>query len=155
MRKVTLSEMDSRMGPADLILPLTDALGTTDVALNYYELDPGESTAYGYHVHSGQEEVFVPVEGELTFETGEGEVTVGEGELLRFGRGEYQRSRNATDDRVRVLVLGAPQEAGETEILRDCATCGGRTPHDLEMADDRSAILARCGECGDVTGRFT
>lgn len=143
------------MGPASVIRPLTDALGTTDLALNYYELEPGESTAYGYHVHSAQEEVFVPLEGTITFETDEGEVTASAGELLRFGPGEYQRSRNAGDEPARVLVLGAPQEAGETEILRDCESCGSRTPQDLEMADDRSAILARCAECDEVTGRFT
>jgi uncharacterized Zn finger protein len=52
-------------------------------------------------------------------------------------------------------VVGAPREAGETEVLRDCEACGERTPQDLEMADDKSAILARCESCGAVTGRFT
>lgn len=155
MRTVDLSEMDTRMGPAAVIRPLTDALGTTDVAINYYELDPGESTAYGFHAHDDQEEVFYVLEGTLTFETEGEDVTVGTDEAVRFAPGEYQRSHNEGDRRARALVLGAPKEAGETEILRECADCGGRTPHGLEMAEDRSAILARCEECGAVTGRYS
>jgi mannose-6-phosphate isomerase-like protein (cupin superfamily) len=154
MRKVDLTEMESRMGPAAVSRPLTDALGTTDVAMNYYEIDPGESTAYGFHVHSDQEEVFYVQSGTVGFETAEGEVTVEAGEAVRFGPGEYQRSHNVGEERATLLVVGAPKEAGETEILRECEDCGERTPHGLEMAEDKSAILARCEECGTVTGRF-
>jgi len=155
MRKIDVSEMESRMGPADVSRPLTDALGTTDVALNYYELAPGESTAYGYHVHSDQEEVFYPIEGTITFETVDGDVTVGAGEAVRFGPGEYQQSRNESDRRAVVLAIGAPKDAGETEVLDDCPECGQRTPQELSMADDRSAIVVTCEECGTETARHT
>jgi uncharacterized cupin superfamily protein len=147
--------MEPRMGPAAVSRPLTDALGTTDVALNYYELDPGDSTAYGFHAHADQEEVFYVQSGTVTFETEGEEVQVGPGEAVRFAPGEYQRSHNRGDERASLLVVGAPKEAGETEVLRDCEACGERTPQDLEMADDKSAILARCESCGAVTGRFT
>jgi len=153
MRKVDGSEMESRMGPADVSRPLTDALGATDVAINYYELVPGESTAYGYHVHSEQEEVFYALEGTITFETGDGEVTVQPGEAVRFGPGEYHRSHNAGDERAVVLAIGAPKEAGETEILVECPDCGEYTPQALSMADDRSAIVVTCEECGTETDR--
>ncbi len=155
MRKIDIEGMDSRMGPADAIHPLTDALGTTDVALNHYELAPGDSMAYGYHAHSTQEEVFVPIAGSVTFETSEGDVRVETGEVIRFGPGEFQRSRNDGDERAVVLAIGAPVGEDETEILRECAECGGRTPQSLSMAEDRSAIIASCEECGAETGRFT
>ncbi|MFB6106473.1 MAG: cupin domain-containing protein [Halobacteriaceae archaeon] len=155
MRRVTLSEQESRMGPADVEAPLTDVLGLTHSAINYYELDPCESPAYGYHAHESQEEVFYVVEGELTFRTAEGDVAVSAGELVRFGPGEYQRGVNEGDDRVRVLAVGAPQEAGETDVRRHCASCEAETPQTLELADDRSAVVAYCEICGAETGRFT
>jgi uncharacterized cupin superfamily protein len=155
MRKRDVTEMDARMGPASVIRPLTDALGLSDFAMNYYELEPGESFAYGFHAHENQEEVFYVQSGTVTFETVEGEVDVGAGELVRFGPGEYQQGVNRGDDRVVALAMGAPQDAGETEILRACEDCGERTPHRLELADGKNAILTVCEECGRETGRFT
>lgn len=154
MRKRSLDDMDDRMGPAETIRPLTDALGLADLALNYYELAPGDSFAYGFHAHAEQEEVFHVQSGTVTFETTEGSVEVGSGELIRFGPGEYQRGVNEGGERVRALAMGAPQSAGETEILRNCPDCGARTPHDVTLADDREAVLAVCAECGSETGRF-
>lgn len=154
MDKVRLAEMDTRMGPAAIQRPLTDVLGLTNAAINYYELDPGDSFAFGYHTHENQEEVFYVQAGTVTFRTADGPVEVSAGELIRFGPGEYQRGVNEGEDRVRALAIGAPRDAGETEILRECETCGGETPQELELADDRSAVLARCIECGSVTGRF-
>ncbi len=155
MRKVTLADLDSRMGPADVVRPLTDALGATDLALNHYELDPGESFAYGFHAHESQEEVFYVQEGTVTFRTADGDVTVEAGELVRFGPGEYQRGVNRGDDRVVALALGAPQDAGETDILRECEDCGGETSQDLSLAEGKSAVVVTCEECGSETGRYT
>ena len=170
MKRQSLDEMESRMGPADVIRPLTDALGTADVALNYYELAPGDSFAYGYHAHDAQEEVFYVQEGTVTFTTAEGDVEVGAGELVRFGPGEYQRGVNRVSEedseahqtesdggggeRVVALAIGAPQEAGDTEIIRECGTCGEPTRQRIEMTDDRDAIVTLCEECDAETGRF-
>ena len=155
MRKRDVTEMDSRMGPASVIRPLTDALGLSDFAMNYYELEPGESFAYGFHAHEKQEEVFYVQAGTVTFETVEGDVEVGAGELIRFGPGEYQQGVNRGDERVVALAMGAPQDAGETEILRKCEDCGERTPHRLELAEGNDAIVTICEECGAETGRYT
>lgn len=154
MRTVRLADMDSRMGPASLILPLADALGTTDVALNYYELEEGESTSFGLHAHEDQEEIFYVESGTLTFRTADEPIRVTSGELIRFGPGEYQLARNEHPDRAAVLAIGAPKEAGETEILRECEECGKETPQELELTDDQDAIVARCEVCGAETGRF-
>jgi uncharacterized cupin superfamily protein len=154
MRKVSLSGQDSRMGPAAVSVPLTDELGAADAALNYYELEPGDSFAYGFHAHEKQEEFFHVLEGTVTFETLDGDVDVEAGEVARFGPGEFQRGVNEGDERVRALAIGAPQEAGDTEILRECEECGERTTQDIELADDRSEIRTVCEACGEVTGRF-
>ncbi|MFT4946639.1 MAG: putative cupin superfamily protein, partial [Natronomonas sp.] len=88
MEKVRIDDIDRRIDVSTLQRPLTDALGASDLALNYYELAPGDSPAYGYHKHEAQEEVFVIQQGEMTFETETGEVVVEAGEALRFGPGE-------------------------------------------------------------------
>jgi uncharacterized cupin superfamily protein len=155
MRTVDIDDMESRMGPADASHPLTDALGTTDVALNHFELAPGDAMSYGYHAHETQEEVFVPVAGAITFETEAGDVRVGAGQAVRFGPGEYQRGVNREDDRAVVIAIGAPKKGGETEVRRECSKCGDRTPQELEMTTDKSAVLTRCEKCNEVTGRFT
>lgn len=155
MKRVTLADQNSRMGPAAVTNPLTDALGLANVALNYYELEPGDSFAYGFHAHTDQEEVFYVQQGTVTFRTVDGDVKVDAGELVRFGPGEFQRGLNRGDERVVAIAVGAPQDAGATEILRECTECGTETPQDLELTDEQDAILARCEECGAVTGRFT
>ncbi|NIB98164.1 cupin domain-containing protein [Halobacterium sp. R2-5] len=168
MRTVALDDFDSRMGPADRNVPLTDALGAANAALNYYELDEGDSFAYGVHAHQSQEEFFYVVEGTVTFETldvqqsadadgdaaSTDETEVSAGELARFGPGEFQRGVNRGSDRVRALAIGAPQDAGDTEILRECGECGETTTQAIELADDRSEIRTICESCGSVTGRF-
>ena len=59
---------------------LSDPLGTTDLAINRYRLPPGERLG-GLHAHLDQEEVFLVVDGEATFETyapgGEAEIAGG------------------------------------------------------------------------------
>ena len=154
MRKVRIEEVDSWMGPASVKRPVSRALGAEDVAINYYELEPGESFAFGYHRHADQEEVFYLLSGEATFETEGGEVTVGGGEAVRFAPGEWQQGWNRGEEPVRALALGAPQESGETTILRECPECGERTEQEIGRAEDADALVTRCLDCGAETGRF-
>jgi mannose-6-phosphate isomerase-like protein (cupin superfamily) len=154
MEHTNVDDLDDRMGPADVKRPVSDALDATDVALNYYELAPGESLGFGYHRHHGQEEVFYVAQGTVTFETEDGEVAVTEDEFVRFEPGEWQLGTNEGDERVVAIAMGAPAEMGETEMLRECPDCGGRTENELELTDDRDAILTLCTECGAETGRF-
>ncbi|MFB6140441.1 MAG: cupin domain-containing protein [Halosimplex sp.] len=155
MERVSRAEVERRMGPAADKRALSNALGTEELALNYYELDPGDSFGFGYHRHPGQEEVFYVIEGVATFETEDGDVAVSAGEAVRFAPGEWQLGRNAGEERVVALAMGAPKDARQTEMLRECPDCGGRTENTVEMADDRSALLTRCTDCGAETGRFT
>lgn len=155
MQKVTVDDLDNWMGPASEKRPLGRALGAEHLAMNYYELEPGESFAFGYHAHGDQEEVFYLLEGAAVFETDDGDVAVEAGEAVRFAPGEFQRGRNEGDDRVRALAIGAPADAGELTLLRECDACGERTGQEIEATEDRSALVTRCVDCGAETGRFS
>lgn len=153
MEHVRIDAVEEWMGPASIKRPLGRALGTTEMAINYYELTPGESFAFGYHRHTEQEEVFYIQSGTVTFETEEGDVDVEAGEAIRFGPGEFQRGTNQGEERVVALALGGPAESGETEIRRDCPDCETRTPQRIEPVDD--ALRTLCENCDTETGRFT
>ena len=154
MEKVRIDDVDRRVDVSTVQRPLTRALGAEHLSVNYYELDPGNSPAYGYHKHETQEEVFVVQQGEVTFETEEGDVVVEAGEAIRFGPGEYQQGVNTGEKRAILLALGAPQDGGEVEILRHCESCGERTPTTVELAQDGVRKITRCLDCESITGRF-
>jgi len=165
-----VDELESRMGPGTVRASLTKPLGLANLGANHYELDPGESLAFGVHAHEHQEELFVVQSGAVTFETypdreaavasgtdgeGRGETVVVEaGEVARAASGEYQRGRNEGDERAVVFGVGAPQNAGDLDLLRECDACEARTAHRIELADDRSAVLAVCEACEGETARY-
>jgi uncharacterized cupin superfamily protein len=154
MEKVRIDDLERRTDVSTVQRPLSRALGTEHVSLNYYELAPGASPAYGYHKHEAQEELFVVQQGELTFETESGEVVVEAGDAIRFGPGEFQQGVNTGDERAVILAVGAPQDGGDVEIRRECADCGERTPHTVELADEGEGKITRCLDCEAVTGHF-
>ena len=135
--------------------PVGRLLGAEDVALVYYELEPGESFSGGMHRHHDQEEIFLVRAGTATFERPEGEddVEVAAGEAVRFGPGEWQMGRNdpATgEETVRALAVGAPDQMhdfGELESLNHCRDCDEETAHRVDLTDDYAFELT-CTECG-------
>ena len=156
MERVAIDDVDSWQGPASVKRPVGRALGLTDAALNYYELAPGESFAFGYHRHERQEELFYIIEGTATFETEDGETVVSHGELVRFEPGEWQQGYNDGNERVRALAFGAPAESGETTILRACPDCEDRTEQAIGRPDDdETALVTTCVDCGVETARFS
>jgi uncharacterized cupin superfamily protein len=154
MERVSTDDVDSWTSPAAAKRPLGRALGAEEVALNHYELEPGDTFGFGYHRHPDQEELFYVLEGEATFETEGGDVTVAAGEAVRFAPGEWQLGRNEGDDRVVALALGAPAETSAADIRRECPDCGERTPTEVERSDDGSGLVTVCQECDAVTGQF-
>lgn len=131
---------------------LSEPLGTSDVAINYYALDPGEAFSGGLHAHLDQEEVFYVIEGTATFETkqeptGDSEtVEVSAGEAVRFAPGEYQQGRNESDARVVALALGAPRDSTEGRIPQPCEACGSDV---LALARGDEGMVLRCPDCGE------
>jgi uncharacterized cupin superfamily protein len=154
MEKVRIDEVDNSVQPAAVMRPLTDTLGVTDFALNYYELEPGDSFAFAYHSHEVQEEVFYIQAGTATFETANGPVAVTAGEVIRFDREEFQRGWNRGEEPVRALALGAPLEYGSQPKLRHCPACEEATDNRLERTDDGTTVVAYCRPCGAETGRW-
>lgn len=160
MEHVRIDEVDNDVQPAAVMRKLTEPLGLTDLAINYYELEPGDSFAFAYHNHEVQEEVFYVQEGTATFETDDGPIEVASGEIIRVDRGEFQRGWNYGDDRVVALALGAPLDYGEMVKLRDCEACGEPTHTRLERREESGGdtgepvVVGLCSECGAETGRW-
>lgn len=102
---------------------LSEPLGTTDVSINRYRLAPGDRIS-GLHAHADQAEVFLVVEGDLTFETMDGVVDLGAGEAIRFAPGEFQSGKNDSDDGVELLALGTPRDSEDVRVPVACPACG-------------------------------
>jgi len=167
MEAVRIDELDRIVSAASIKRSVGEALGVEGLAMNYYELDPGESLSFGYHAHADQEEIYYVQSGTVTFETESGEVVVEAGCVARSPPGEFKRGVNAGEERVVALALGIPKAMGETEIRRDCPSCGERTrqaieveggadlpPSELQTTDADGVLVARCVDCGTETGRF-
>ena len=154
MQKVTISDLDpvsredSDLDRRDVAAPL----GTDGIAINYYELEPGEAFSGGLHTHLDQEEVFYIIEGTATFETrseataNSTTVNVEAGEAVRFTPGEYQQGRNEGDEHVVALALGSPRESTEGLVPRPCPECGESDVLSVFVTDD--GLQAQCPECG-------
>lgn len=154
MEKVRIDEIENSIQPAAVMRHLTEPLGATDFAINYYELEPGDSFAFAYHNHEVQEEVFYVHEGTATFETEDGPVEVEAGEIIRFNREEFQRGWNWGNEHVHALALGAPLDYGKQRKLRYCPDCDEETDNRLERTNDDKSVVAYCKSCGAETGEW-
>jgi|APHM01.1.fsa_nt_gi Thermophilic glucose-6-phosphate isomerase and related metalloenzymes len=176
MEKVTVEAVEPR-APPDENVPdgamatsvggarvLSEPLGTEGVAINQYELAPGESFAHSAHRHEEQEELFYVLSGTATFELFEpppapertDAVTVDAGEVVRVPPGTFQFGVNRGDESVTALALGAPREyQGTNEYLVDCEDCGERTAQVFERRPAESVAVCRCTDCGGETHRLS
>lgn len=161
MEHVRVAELAERSLPdAAARRELGSALDTADVALNHYTLAPGEALADTIHGHADQEEVFVVLDGAVTFEVrplGDEvpvELPVTAGEAVRFAPGDLQRGRNATDRPTTFLAIGAPPDTDDLRFPLDrlpptpdaCPACGH--DRDARLADGRFV----CPACGTDLG---
>lgn len=153
MQRVDVDDVEpASLGDGDLDRRgLSEPLGTSDLAINRYELEPGEAFSGGLHAHLDQEELFYVVDGTATFETkpepdADSEtVEVGPGEAVRFPPGEFQQGRNESDDRVLALALGGPRESTEVRVPQPCRDCGNDV---LAMAMADGGMVLECPGCG-------
>ncbi|WP_408958582.1 cupin domain-containing protein [Natrinema sp. 74] len=153
MEKVAIDNVDIEVNPMNVHSvrrPISDALGFSDFAMNYFELEPDESFSGGLHTHHDQEEVFYVQEGTATFETKDGDVSVDEGEVVRFAPGDFQHGYNDTDERVVGFAFGAPESKhdwGQIESMLYCRNCEAEIGHGLELTDEGNFRMT-CTECG-------
>lgn len=131
---------------------LTDALGTTNVSIDRFVVEPGGEFTGGIHATTGREEVVYVTRGTATYEStvdpsaDPETVTVEAGELVRFAPGEYKQGRNETDEPVEALTIGAPPDAREYRVPQPCGTCGESVYLVAEPGD--AGIELVCPECG-------
>ncbi|WP_158058574.1 cupin domain-containing protein [Halorussus halophilus] len=87
-----------------------DEAGLENVAVNVYEVAPGEQIPLAYHYHDEQEEVFYVTEGDLHVETPDEEYVVPAGQVFVAEPDSPQLAYNpeSADETVRALALGAP-----------------------------------------------
>ena len=154
MEKVAIDDVEIEISPMEthsIRRPISKALGFSDFAMNYFELEPGESFSGGFHTHHDQEEVFYVEDGVATFDTEDGEVTVEAGDVIRFAPGEFQHGYNDSDDRVRGFAFGAPgakHNWEDIESLVYCRECEEELGHGLELTDNGTFRMI-CTECGN------
>ena len=89
---------------------ISEAVDLEQMALNVYEVEPGEQIPLAYHVHDEQEEVFHVLAGRLHVETPEDTYEVDAGECFVAEPASPHRAHNPenADGAVRVLAVGAP-----------------------------------------------
>lgn len=135
---------------------ISDRLGLEAFACNYYRIAPGERSPGGLHAHMDQEELFLVLTGEATFETLQGERTVENGEAIRFAPGEFQCLKNDSDSDLFVLAVGAPPNTEDIRVPAECPDCGFEgLCLEFEVAIsfvcpdcEREHAPADCPECG-------
>lgn len=126
---------------------LSAELDADGFAVNHYELAPGQSFTIAPHAHTDQEELFVVLSGDVTFEGDEESETVGSGELLYVPPGTYQLGTNHGDQTATALALGVPREyPGDTHWQMTCEACDDVTVHDVVETEDGEAY--ECTACG-------
>ena len=168
MEKVSIEDIEPQ-SPPDENIPdgamatsvggarqLSEPLDATGLAINHYELAPGESFSLSSHRHSNQEEVFYIQSGTVTFEIETDDMVVSAGEVLRVPPETFQFGINRGDERVTAITLGAPREyQGKNDYLIDCSDCGERTVQHFEHADGVDEFVCRCTDCGAETHRIS
>jgi uncharacterized cupin superfamily protein len=146
MEKTAVGEVDPKALEREIeARTLTEALGTTDVAINHYRIPPDEGFPSGLHAHMDQEEVFVVLDGVAAFLTLAETVTVGAGEAIRFAPGEFQTGRNEGDDDLVALALGAPRDTEDVRIPVTCPACGH---DDVRPEGGVGGVELVCPACG-------
>ena len=112
---------------------LAEAAGAEQLGLTVYELAPGQSMHFHYHLQ--REELLVVLEGSAAVRTAEGWRDVGPGEVLAFPRGE--RGAHGYENRgaepVRLLMI-SEQNAPNVSVYPDTNEVG---IYDVAKPDER------------------
>ncbi len=88
------------------------SLGADAFGFNVVVLEPGGEIPAHDESESGQEEVFVVLEGEGTIVTGDEEHPAPAGTFVRYGPEVRRTVRNRSDAPIRILLIGVPGDSG-------------------------------------------
>ena len=79
---------------------------------NVVDLAPGGELPAHDEAESGQEEVFVVLDGSATLVADDDELEAGPGTFIRYGSGVRRTVKNDSDSDVRLLLIGVPGDSG-------------------------------------------
>jgi quercetin dioxygenase-like cupin family protein len=88
------------------------SLGADSFGFNVVEIEPGGELPAHNESESGEEEVYVVLEGEGTFVADGSEHPAPAGTFVRYGPEVERTIRNESDSTVRALLIGVPEGSG-------------------------------------------
>jgi quercetin dioxygenase-like cupin family protein len=88
------------------------SLDATSFGFNVVDIEPGGEIPAHDESASGQEEVFIILEGEATIVAGTDEHQAPAGTFCRYAPEVHRTIRNGSDTPVRALLIGVPGESG-------------------------------------------
>src|SRR5262245_34317147 len=91
-------------------------LGAENFGFNVVDIEPGGEIPAHDESESGQEEVYIVLEGEGTMVTGDEEHPAPPGTFCRYSPETNRTVRNESDGPVRVLLIGVPPDTGYEPI---------------------------------------
>ena len=118
---------------------IRERIGAELIGGSVYEVDPGKKL-WPYHHHHANEEWLVVLRGRPTLRSPEGEHELSEGDVVCFRRGPEgaHQVRNATDARVRILMLS-------TMLMPDLVEYPDSGKAHARDAEGRSIFMTRPG----------
>jgi len=149
MEKTSIDDIDSDEFGDSERRRVAERVGADEMAINHYRVAPGEGLPAGLHAHMDQEEVFIVLAGTARFETLDGEISVEDGEIIRFAPGEYQSGFNGGTEQLEILALGAPKDSEDVRLPIECLNCS----HDnlrFDFSDGEMTFV-----CPDCDSEFT
>ncbi len=87
-------------------------LGAGSFGFNIVDLEPGGQIPEHDETASGQEEVFIVIEGDGTFVADDEEHPAPAGTFIRYAPEVKRTVRNGSEERIRVLLIGVPGDSG-------------------------------------------
>ncbi|MDQ3672534.1 MAG: cupin domain-containing protein [Actinomycetota bacterium] len=110
-------ERDAPPGFRARRLYLARTLGSDQLGVSFWEIDPGESNM-PYHAHHANEELLIVLVGNPTLRMADGERELQPGDSVLFRRGDAHQLTNHSDEPVRFLFI-APLNHPEIIELPD------------------------------------
>ena len=91
-------------------------LGAEAFGFNVVDLEPGGQIPEHDESQSGQEEVYVVLDGDGTFVADGEELPAPAGTFIRYAAATKRTVRNQSDSTIRVLLIGVPGDTGYEPI---------------------------------------
>jgi quercetin dioxygenase-like cupin family protein len=88
------------------------SLGAENFGFNVVDIEPGGQIPEHDETESGQEEVFIVLEGEGTFVADDEEHPAPAGAFIRYSPEVKRTVRNGSKKPIRVLLIGVPGDSG-------------------------------------------